>query len=258
MGLGVFLLKKNPHLNDWGVLLRDINKEIITLLFNRYLFRAIQEIIRRNDRLQNAPRSFTQWTQVLYAVTNGVAVRRLSSQSYVHDDVNFVRLLDMIIPHAAELYGSLKHHVPADLDDHRYDIAKQKDDAEQRQMQLCKRLIGRDRKLLLKATAKTVHFASKRVAHHNTVVPVRTTYADLDHAIDTLRTFAEKYMLLIYGEKEDLSQEMIKHKLPKGWDEIFLEPWATRSMLALRLGEIAPPDKPSKERLTYRPSRKAH
>ena len=38
-------------------------------------------------------------------------------------------------------------------------------------------------------------------------------------------------------------REMLERKLPKGWDSIFLEPWATKETLALHLGEIAPPDK---------------
>ena len=243
----------HPHLKDWAVPLQSIRKEIITLLFNRYIFRTIQEITRRNRRLLNAPGPFTQWTQILYAVTNGVAVRRLSSQSHKKDDVSFIRLLDMIIPHAVVLYGQLEHHFPDDLND----PSKQKDDDRQGEIDVCKRLIGEDRKILLKATEKTVHFASKRVAHHNTGVPVRTTFADLDHAIDTLKTLAEKYVSLIFDEKKDLYQEMIQTKLRKDWDAIFLEPWATREMLALRLGEMVPPDtdKLPPGKLTHRPSR---
>ena len=248
-------MRNNQHLNDWSLLLQSIGKEISTLLFNRYIFRTIQEIIRRNRRLQNAPKAFTQWTQVVYAVTNGVAVRRLSSQSYKNDDVSFVRLLDMIIPHSRELYRSLKHHFPTDLSDHRQKSFRQKDENEQWQMEECKKLIGKDRKLLLKATEKTVHFASKRVAHHNTGIHVRTTFVDLDEAIDTLKALTEKYVLLIFRERKDLFQGMRQRKLPQGWDEIFLEVWATREMLALRLGEMVPPDKLPTEKLTHRPSR---
>ena len=161
----------------------------------------------------------------------------------------------MIIPHAVELYERLEYHFPDDLNDHRHNSSKQKDNDRQGEIDVCKRLIGEDRKILLKATEKAIHFASKRVAHHNTGVPVRTTFADLDHAIDTLKTLAEKYVSLIFDEKKDLYQEMIQTKLRKDWDTIFLEPWATREMLTLRLGEMVPPDKLSTEKLTHRPSR---
>ena len=37
-------------------LLRDIREEVIGLLFNRYVFRTHQEIVRLNPKLQGDPR----------------------------------------------------------------------------------------------------------------------------------------------------------------------------------------------------------
>jgi hypothetical protein len=39
----------------------------------------------------------------------------------------------------------------------------------------------------------------------------------------------------------DLLEEMKRRKLLKGWDSVFLEPWATRERIELPLGEMSPP-----------------
>jgi hypothetical protein len=39
----------------------------------------------------------------------------------------------------------------------------------------------------------------------------------------------------------DLLEEMKRRKLPKGWDSIFLEPWATPEVIARPLGKTPPP-----------------
>ena len=85
-------------------LVREIREEVIGLLFNRYVFRTHQEIVRLNPRLQGRPSSvFSEWGQVVYAVANSVAVRRLASDTYQDGDVNLVRLLDMLIREPGQL-----------------------------------------------------------------------------------------------------------------------------------------------------------
>ena len=60
----------NPQAQVTVKLLRDIREEVIGLLFNRYVFRTHQEIVRLNPRLQGRPRSiFSEWAQINYAVT---------------------------------------------------------------------------------------------------------------------------------------------------------------------------------------------
>ncbi len=109
-------------------------------------------------------------------------------------------------------------------------------------------------------------FASKRVAHSVPDVVVNTTFSDLDDAIEVVRRITEKYTLLVCAEVHheleplhragkptaycllvqmekniDLLEEMKRRKLPKGWDWIFLEPWATPEVIARPLGETPPP-----------------
>jgi hypothetical protein len=74
---------------DLAHLLKPVRNEVIGLLFNRYVFRTLQEIGRRNKRLQGQPRGkFSDWSQVIYAVATSVAIRRLASENYQPDDVS--------------------------------------------------------------------------------------------------------------------------------------------------------------------------
>ncbi len=106
---------------------------------------------------------------------------------------------------------------------------------------------------------------SKRAAHSVPDEAVSTTFLDLDTPIDVLKELTEKYTLLVCSAqcerldpahlaglptayslfaqmgKLDLLEEMKSGKLPKGWESIFLEPWATPDIIALPLGEMPPP-----------------
>jgi hypothetical protein len=128
-----------------------------------------------------------------------------------------------------------------------------------------KRLVGHDRKELIKAAEKANRFASKRAAHSVAGAAASATFSDLDGAIDTLKEITEKYTLLVCSATQkflepahragvptvyalldrvkdlDLLEEMKRGKLPKGWDSIFLEAWATEEILSLPLGEMGPP-----------------
>lgn len=44
--------------SQWASLLKEVREEIIGLLANRYIFRTIQEIIRRNAHIQEYPGVF--------------------------------------------------------------------------------------------------------------------------------------------------------------------------------------------------------
>jgi hypothetical protein len=228
-------------------LLRDVREEVITLLFNRYVFRTVQEIVRRNPYLQDSPRGkFSAWTQLVYGVANSVGVRRIASQTYQGDDVSFVRLLDTIIREPGEVWGRVEQYYPDQTIRARDAVANQENRApETHGILACRRFIGEDRNLLITSANKVVDFASKRVAHSNPTVDVRARFSELDDAIDLLKDFAEKYTLLIFEVRRDLVREMRDRKLPIGWEQIFSEPWATPETLSLPLGEMKPPSAPS-------------
>jgi hypothetical protein len=249
-------------------LLRDIREQVIGLLSNRYVFRTHQEIVRLNPRLQGGPRSmFSEWAQNNYAVANAVGVRRLASETYQDSDVNLVRLLDMLIRHPAGLWNCFLRHFPNDAARVRAEILKKEGQLPHGWEALAsKRLIGEDRRAVISAAEKANQFASKRAAHSVPDVPVSATFSDLDDAIEAVKNVTEKYTRLVCAERHqelgvlhragaptvypllvqmeknvDLLEEMKRRKLPKGWDAIFLEPWATPEVIAQPLGETPPP-----------------
>jgi hypothetical protein len=111
----------------------------------------------------------------------------------------------------------------------------------QSEVEECRRLLGADRAQLLRKCAKAIEFANRRAAHSNPSVEVRTKVRDLDQAIDAIRLTTEKLILLVCDEPRDLLAEMLSRKILPGWDEIFLEPWATKETLELHLGTMEPP-----------------
>lgn len=248
-------------------LLRNIREEVVGLLFNRYVFRTHQEIVRFNRRLQGHPRNiFSRWARVVYVGATAAGVRRLASASYQDGDVNLVKLLDTLIHEPRQLWGSFARHYAADA-------AKARDGVLKETGQLlvgweisaCKRLLCEDRKKVIRAAEKVNWFASKRVAHSVPDKVVSTTFSDLDTAIDVLKLLTEKYTRLVCSahrepahldglptaytllaqvQKLDLLEEMKSRGLPSGWDSIFLEPWATLEIIARPLGQMPPPKQP--------------
>jgi hypothetical protein len=252
---------------DPADLLRNIREEVIGLLFNRHVFHAHQEIVRLNPKLQGRPRSiFSEWAQIVYAQAAAVGVRRIAGQNPEEGDVNLVGLLDMLIRNPDGLWECFVQNYPEDAAKSRGILEKGGALATDWEITACKRLLGKDRRVLISTGEEAIHFASKRVAHSVPDVPVSTTFFDLEDAIDTVRTITEKYTRLLLAKKLreleplhlagqptaylyvrqlsehiDLLEEMKRRKLPKGWDEIFLEPWASREVIERPLGEMRPP-----------------
>lgn len=252
---------------DPADLLRNIREEVIGLLFSRYVFRTHQEIVRANPRLQGRPRSlFSEWAQIVYAQAAAAGVRRLAGQDPERGDVNLVGLLELLIRDARGLWECFLKHYPEDAARAREFLANQGGLQSGWEISTCKRLLGEDRRTLISVAQEAVHFASKRVAHSVPDVQVDTTFSDVDVAIETVKTVAEKYTRLLFAKRlreleplhhagqptdylyvrqlsahVDLLQEMKGRKLPKGWDAIFLEPWASPEVIERPLGETQPP-----------------
>lgn len=252
---------------DPADLLRNIREEAIGLLLIRHVFRTHQEIVRANPRLQGRPRSiFSEYLQALYAQAGAVSVRRLAGQGAEQGDVNLVGFLELLIRDPKGLWECFLQHYPEDAAKARKAEAKGGTLQTSWEISACRRLLNEDRRVLISVAEKAVHFASKRVAHSVPDVPVSTTFDDLDNAIETVKTITEKYTRLLFAKKlreleplhraghptdylyvrqlsehGDLLEDMKRHKLPKGWDEIFLEAWATREVIERPLGETSPP-----------------
>jgi hypothetical protein len=252
---------------DPADLLRNIREEVIGLLFNRYVFRTHQEIVRVNPKLQGRPMSiFSEWAQIVYAQAAAAGVRRLTGQYPEEGDVNLVGFLELLIRDPRGLWECFLSHYPEDAARARDGLTNERGLQTDWEISACKPLLGEDRRALISVAQKAVHFASKRVAHSAPDVQVKTTFSDLDHAIETVKTIAEKYTRLMFAKKlreleplhhagqpteylyvrklsehVDLLEEMKRRKLSEGWEDIFLEAWASREVIERPLGETPPP-----------------
>jgi hypothetical protein len=203
----------------------------------------------------------------VYAVANAIGVRRLASSTYEDDDVNLVRLLDMLIKDPGKLWACFERYYPEDVVEARARISNKTGELPSDwESSGCKRLLSEDRKAVLHAAEKANRFASKRAAHSVPSAAVSTTFSDLDESIDTLKRLTEKYTRLVLRERHDmleplhragkptiyptlaqmesnvdLLEAMRRSKLPDGWDSVFLEAWAKPEIIALSLGEMIPP-----------------
>lgn len=261
----------NPQ--DPADLLRNIREEVIGLLFNRHVFRTHQEIVRANPRLQGSPESiFSEWAQIVYAQAAAAGVRRLAGQDPEQGDLNLVGFLELLIRDAKGLWDCFLKHHPEEAARTREALEKKGTLQANWEISACKRLLGEDRRTLISVAQKAVHFASKRVAHSVPDVQISTTFSDLDDAIETAKTITEKYTRLLLekrlreleplhlaghptdylyvrqlSEQSDLLEEMKRRKLPRGWDNIFLEAWASPEVIELPLGETPPPRRRASE-----------
>lgn len=255
----------NAH--DPAALLRDIQEEVIGLLFNRYVFRTHQEIVRLNPKLQGRPHSiFNEWAQAVYAQAAAAGVRRLAGQNPEQRDVNLVRLLDSLIRDPMGLWESFLQYYSEDAARAQEITGRSGNPPPEWKLSACRRLLGEERRTLISVAQKAVRFASKRVAHSVPDVPISTTFFDLDDAIDTVRAITEKYTRLLLARKLrelepfhrmgqpseylfvrhllehiNLVEKMKRNKLQDGWKGIFLEPWASREDIELPLGDMRPP-----------------
>ena len=210
--------------------------------------------------------SFSEWAQIVYAQAAAAGVRRLASRDPERGDVNLVGLLELLIRDAPGLWECFLKHYPEDAARARECFAKEGGLQTGWDISACKRLLGEDRRTLISVAQKAVHFASKRVAHSVPDMQVKITFSDVDDAIETVKTIAETYIRLLFAKKlreleplhhagqptgylhvrqlskhVDLLEEMKRRKLPKGWDEIFLEAWASPEVIERPHGETPPP-----------------
>jgi len=230
------------------LLLWNVYDEALQLLFNRYVFRTFQEIVRANEGLQGPQRGkFSTWSQVVYAVANTIAVRRLASDKYGPDDASLTRFIDLAKRHPDLFWDNILRFFPEDAAGALQAARDGGKRGRAADLNACRRLFQEDRRLLVHTAEPVVEFASKRVAHHNPTTIPRSTFVQLDKAIDVIITLTEKYKLLIYRRRLDLLAIMRERRLPDGWDQIFLEPWATAELLNHNppLGEMAPPLRPT-------------
>jgi hypothetical protein len=242
-------------------LVREIREQLVELARIRCIFRTHQEIIRLNPKLWQSPlHVFGGWALTVYAAAAATAVRRLAGESPEQDDVSLVVLFNQWTTNPDGLWAYLEKCFPTEAAETKAAVAEKRGRlSDGWQSEATRRILMSHRKRVIGVAGRVNHFVNKRIAHAVPDAVVKTQYRDLDDAIDELMAIAEKFTFfqcairadqgpLLSGEAEILERlgkrtidAEMKLGMPKGWEAVFLTPWATEEIIALPLCDMKPP-----------------
>lgn len=209
----------NNRFNKWSKWLEVIEKEVTNLFRYQYIFNEVQEIIKKNPKIQK-PSSFYEFVGTSYVSFMVMGIRRqikIDNQS-----ISFARLLREIIEtpdiltrkRFVALYisgigeecGNRDFNLFAENDADYIDSSKIQKDFEK-----------------LKLTGKKLEdFADKRIAHSDIREPKNIPiFQDIDDSIYFLGELLKKYVLLFRAEGLLFVLPVYQYD----WKEIFKHAW---------------------------------
>lgn len=204
----------------WNHWLDVIHKEITNLSVNRHIFWEVQEIIKKNKKIQK-PSSFYEFLASAHASLAVMGIRRqvkIDKQS-----ISFARLLDQIVKtpgvisrqRFVSLYGvdpMMKEMGERDFKKFAGKTGKHINSAD----------VIIDLENLWKKAAKCEKFADMRIAHFDKrALKNPPTFKDLDECIDYLEELLKKYTVIFRAT-------CLASVLPTwqyDWKEIFHSAW---------------------------------
>lgn len=204
----------------WNKWLDIIYKEVTSLSVNRHIFWEVQEIIKKNKKIQK-PSSFYEFLGSAHASLAVMGIRRqikINKQS-----ISFARLLAQIINNPGVLsrqrfvflYGSdpmMKEIGERDFEKFADKTGKHINPA----------VVSADLAHLRTKAAKCERYADMRVAHFDKrALKHPLTFNDLDVCIDYLEELLKKYTLIFRAT----SLTSVLPTWQYDWKEIFLHPW---------------------------------
>lgn len=210
----------SPKLKKWREWMKDIEKEICSLVADANMFWDVQDIICENPRLQK-PSAFYRYLGRTYLSHALVALRR---QIKSHkDSISFVGLLNEIVETPKELsldyYCSLLSESNPQLGIAKVDFEQYADASG---TYICPQKVTADRDKLKSKLAEQETFADKRIAHWDKHEPeVVPPFRELDECIKLLDKMYMKYHLLFYAEEMNTLMPTYEYR----WKTVFLQPW---------------------------------
>lgn len=206
--------------NKWIKWLDIIYKEITSLSVNRHIFWEVQEIIKKNKKIQK-PSSFYEFLGSAYASLSVMGIRRqvkIDKQS-----ISFARLLDQIAKTPGTIsrqrFLALYGTDPTMIEIGERDFNKFSDRSGRH---IDPNIVTADLRLLRTKASRCERFADMRVAHFDKrALKNPPIFNDLDECIDYLEQLLKKYTLIFRAT-------CLASVLPTwqyDWKEIFLFPW---------------------------------
>lgn len=206
--------------NKWIQWLDVIYKEITSLSVNRHIFWEVQEIIKKNKKIQK-PSSFYEFLGNGYASLAVMGIRRqvkIDKQS-----ISFARLLDQVVKNpyviSRQRFLALYGTNPMMLEFGKKDFDKFSDPSVRH---INPSIVVADMKLLQIKASKCEKYADRRIAHFDKrALKNPPTFNDIDECIDYLEQLLKKYTLVFRAT-------CLSSVLPTwqyDWKEIFRSPW---------------------------------
>jgi len=204
----------------WTQWLGVIHKEITSLSVNRHIFWEVQEIIKKNKKIQK-PNSFYEFFGSAYASLAVMGIRRqvkINKQS-----ISFARLLDQITK-TPSVISRQRFVALYGVDSMMKEIGERdfKKFADKTGKHINPADVMIDLENLWKKAAKCEKFADMRMAHFDKrALKNPPTFKDLDECIDYLEELLKKYTVIFRAT-------CLASVLPTwqyDWKEIFHSAW---------------------------------
>jgi hypothetical protein len=228
---------RRPTMTDdqqWEKWREDIDRiyrETIYVFENRYVFREVRELFRKNSRLNKEGGFVFEWLMAMYGRDMVLAVGReldrgvevvnliqlmyqLTKQPGVITRKRFFAMLNLKQEGTGWPEEQLYKHLLAQNEKWFTDHVGAGD-------HLDPAVIKKDRNTLEKKCRKVMKYRHKVVAHRSTM-KLTLTVADLDEALDAIEEMLKKYYLLFYGGALVGAEPTIQFD----WDVVFNYPWA--------------------------------
>ncbi len=234
--------ENSQKLEKWLRWMETIHNEILALVQDANMFWEIQDIIRRNPRIQK-PNAFYNYLVRTYL---SHALAGLHRQTKLQkDSISFVRLLGEIAENPEELSRSYfnSRHPDSDgpdlgqvvggsdpeklgVDSSQLKAIIKMDDfapyADATGAYVCPQMVKDDLARVESAVKTQEEFIDKRIAHWDKRKPkVIPTFEELDDCIKLLDQMYVKYHFLFHAESIDTLMPTYQYE----WKRIFSEPW---------------------------------
>jgi hypothetical protein len=223
------LVGDDEQFATWDRWLEHIKGEITRLVVNRHIFWEVQEIIKKNAKIQK-PSSFYEWMANVYATDSAIGVRRLLDPDHKNISISLARLFTEIqgkpevISRSRFLNLYKNSDYPVEMKSFLEKSANQSFDkfAGEGKSYIDPSLVASDLSTI-QEKAKNLHrYANKRIAHFDrgefTELP---TFNELNECLDSLESILKKYMLLFRA----VAYTRVLPVWQYDWKAIFRESW---------------------------------
>ncbi len=224
-------MKSNSKIDKWLRWLKELDIGIYELLYSKYLYNEVRQIIQSNPKIQTDG-YFYEWLSIAYSKSASINVRKMIDTR--SDVISLGRLLTEIIYNPDVInFERFESYSTADYDGKNevelMFLESRKKQARKEYEEFSgdcfpnidPQIVRHDLDSLKSKCEPIKKYVDKLVAHRDkSIFRNIPTYNDLDNAIESIYVYYKKYTHLIRGIPYDIDI------IPQwNWREIFTHPW---------------------------------